>query len=117
MIKEKENLKWVTRPYDPDLVTRLANQTHIAPIVAQTLVGRKIAEPDKIVSFLAPTSLSRGLYPPDRLPGCKGAAEFLADAIRADKKIVVYGDYDVDGMTATAILLFLSGRKRTYTNH
>ena len=105
MIKEKENLNWVTRPYDPDLVARLANQTHIAPIVAQTLVGRKIAEPDKIVSFLAPTSLSRGLYPPDRLPGCKRAAEFLADAIRADKKIVVYGDYDVDGMTATAILL------------
>ncbi|MDD3589151.1 MAG: DHHA1 domain-containing protein [Thermoguttaceae bacterium] len=105
MIKNKQKVEWITRPYDPDLVARLAQQTGVEPIVVQTLIGRKIADPSSIVNFLAPPSLSRGLYPPHRLPGCQEASEFLADAIRADKKIVIYGDYDVDGMTATAILL------------
>ena len=95
MVQEKQSKIWVSRPYDPDLVKRLSQQTKIAPIVAQALTGRGITEPDKIVSFLAPPSLSRGLHNPSRLPGCKDAAAFLADAIRAGKKIVVYGDYDV----------------------
>lgn len=105
MVQEKQSKVWIPRPYDPDLVKRLSQQTKISPIVAQTLAGRGITEPDKLVSFLAPPSLSRGLHNPTRLPGCKEAAVFLADAIRAQKKIVVYGDYDVDGMTATAVLL------------
>ena len=105
MFQKKEDKIWATRPYDPAVVERLARQTQIAPIVAQTLVGRKIVEPDKVVQFLAPPSLTRGLYPPERLPGCRLAAQRLADAIRQNKKIVVYGDYDVDGMTATAVLL------------
>ncbi|MBQ9813861.1 MAG: DHH family phosphoesterase [Thermoguttaceae bacterium] len=105
MIKEKENWEWITRPYDSELVSRLAQQTGVEPIVVQTLVGRKVVNPRDIVNFLAPASLSRGLYPPYRLPGCQRASEYLADAIRARKKIVVYGDYDVDGMTATAIIL------------
>ena len=104
-MKEKEHIEWTTRRYDPDLVSRLSQQTQISPIVVQTLIARGISEPNKLIDFLAPPSLSRGLYPPERLPGCKHAAEFLADAIRRDKKIIVYGDYDVDGMTATAILL------------
>ncbi|MGI6402162.1 MAG: single-stranded-DNA-specific exonuclease RecJ [Thermoguttaceae bacterium] len=105
MVQEKLSKIWVARPFDPDLVRRLARQTRIAPILAQTLAGRGIEEPDKIISFLAPPSLVRGMHPPSTLPGCEKAAKFLADAIRSKKKIVVYGDYDVDGMTATAILL------------
>ncbi|MGN0911536.1 MAG: DHH family phosphoesterase [Thermoguttaceae bacterium] len=96
---------WIARPYDPDAVERIARQTKISPLVAQALLGRGFREPDKIVSFLAPPSLSRGLHNPVRLPGCVQAAKFLAKAIRAQKQIVVYGDYDVDGMTATAVLL------------
>lgn len=105
MSLEKENKTWVCRPYDPELVSRLSQQTNVPPIVVQTLVARKVASPDQIRAFLAPPNLSTGVYSPDLLPGCAQAAELLAKAIRDNKRIVVYGDYDVDGMTATAILL------------
>ena len=105
MVQEKKSKAWIARPQDPKLVARLSEQTKVSPILTQILFGRGIAEPDKLVSFLAPPSLARGLHNPSKLPGCREAAAFLADAIRAKKKIVVYGDYDVDGMTATAILL------------
>lgn len=105
MANDKVSRVWETRPYDPDSVARLSQQTKIPPMVAQVLYGRGVDTPEKIVSFLAPPSLSRGLHKPSKLPGCVEAAKFLAEAIRAGKKIVVYGDYDVDGMTATAVLL------------
>ncbi|MBQ9874848.1 MAG: DHH family phosphoesterase [Thermoguttaceae bacterium] len=105
MTLRKEKLIWTTRPQDPEFVSRLASSAGVPFVVAQTLVGRNIVDPEEVAKFLAPPNLAKGLYPPDRLPGCREAAKFLADAVRADKKIVVYGDYDVDGMTATAILL------------
>lgn len=105
MTVQKEEKEWVARPYDPELVARLAQLTNAPPIVVQTLVARKIVSPERIRAFLAPPNLSTGLYPPEKLPGCSQAAKLLAQAIRDGKKIVVYGDYDVDGMTATALLL------------
>src|SRR5262249_62323939 len=48
-----------------------------------------------------------GLYEPDRLPGVPEAAERLLAAARDKRRICVYGDYDVDGVTGTAILLNL----------
>ncbi|MCF0234622.1 MAG: DHH family phosphoesterase, partial [Thermoguttaceae bacterium] len=101
----KEKKLWIARPYDPNAVDRLVKRTGVSPIVAQVLAGRKIVDPEKIVQFLAPPNLSKGLYPPEALPGCERAAKLLADAVRVGKRIIVYGDYDVDGMTATAILL------------
>ena len=105
MDQDRKSKRWIARPQDPVLVERLSRQTKVPLILAQILFGRGVTEPDKLVSFLAPPSLARGLHDPAKLPGCREAAAFLADAIRAKKKIVVYGDYDVDGMTATATLL------------
>ena len=107
-LKAKETKIWITRPYDPDVVARLAKQTGVSPLVAQALVARKTTDPEKIVLFLAPPNLSRGLYAPERLPGCADAARVLADAVRAGKKIVVYGDYYVHCITSTAVLPHLS---------
>ena len=102
----KENCakKWVPRPYDPQLIARLSKQTGISPAVIQIMAGRGIVDPGQIILFLAPPSLGKGLYRPERLPGCRQAAELIVEAIRAQKKITIFGDYDVDGMTATAIL-------------
>ena len=44
------------------------------------------------------------LLPPEALPGAAAAADRLATAARAGQKVVIYGDYDVDGITGTAIL-------------
>ena len=104
MIK-KEGKVWIPRPYDALLVERLAKQTGLPPMVAQLFAGRNIIDPAEINAFLAPANLAKGLYPPERLPGCTESAVHLLKAIRDGKKITVYGDYDVDGMTATAILV------------
>src|ERR687890_205638 len=64
------------------------------------------------------------LAPPDApalLPGLTAAADRVARAVRDQEKIVIYGDYDVDGITATAILWhaikILGGRAEFYIPH
>ena len=59
--------------------------------------------PDDARRFLdAPLT---GLHPPDLLPGVTEAAERILDAVRPGRRLCVYGDYDVDGVTGSAILL------------
>jgi single-stranded-DNA-specific exonuclease len=90
-------------PHDRDAVERLAATLQVAPVVAQLLLNRGLTAPDSGRRFLeSPLS---GLYPPELLPGAERAAERLYDAVQAGRRICVYGDYDVDGTTGTAILL------------
>ena len=80
----------------------LANKMKNAPLVAQILHNRGIDDPDKARAFLAPKLTE--LHDPMELPGVGVAAKRLAKAAMGGEKIVIYGDYDVDGMTGTAIL-------------
>jgi single-stranded-DNA-specific exonuclease len=94
---------WHLLPHDPDAIGRLAAVLRVTPIVAQLLHNRGIAEPDLARRFLD-TPLT-GLHPPERLPGVAEAADRLLAAARQGRRICVYGDYDVDGLTGTALLL------------
>src|SRR5437762_11314353 len=80
----------------------LASCLKISPLIAQILLNRGIASPADCSAFLAPSL--HHLHQPALLPGVLKAAERINHAIRAKEKIVIYGDYDVDGITATAIL-------------
>ena len=93
---------WLTRPYHPEKVGYLSKSAGIDPVLAQIFLGRGISSPEEVQKFLNPTLLD--LRPPQDLPGCADVAQKLWDAIKAGRKITVYGDYDVDGMTGTAIL-------------
>jgi single-stranded-DNA-specific exonuclease len=77
----------------------------IPPLLAQVLHNRGITDPEITRSFLNPELKS--LLPPETLPGAIDAAEIIARKIRERSPIVIYGDYDVDGITATAILWHL----------
>ncbi len=79
-----------------------AERWGVPPLVAQVLHNRGIELDDSPVSFLAPQM--RDLIPPDELPGARAAAKMIAEAARAQEKIVIYGDYDVDGITGIASL-------------
>ncbi|MEM8739794.1 MAG: single-stranded-DNA-specific exonuclease RecJ, partial [Planctomycetota bacterium] len=72
------------------------------PLVARLLAQRGVASPAEAGRFLKPTL--NDLADPAGLPGCAAAADRLARAVRERQPIVVYGDYDVDGVTASAIL-------------
>ncbi len=94
---------WRLLPHDPAVVQRLAAQLRHPPLVAQLLLNRGIHDADDADRFLR--SPLKGLHAPQLLPGVPQAVERLLAAIKAGKKICVYGDYDVDGVTGTAILV------------
>ncbi len=107
--------RWRIASYDPGRVAALGQAAGIPHVVAQLLLGRGISDADGVRRFLD-VKLS-GLRDPEELPGCVQAAELLHQAIRAGRRITVYGDYDADGVTATAILLLclkLLGAKADY---
>jgi single-stranded-DNA-specific exonuclease len=94
---------WRLLPHDGAAVERLSAALGLGPIVAQLLLNRGLNEPGQARRFLE-AALS-GLHPPELLPGVAAAAERILAAIRAGRRLCVYGDYDVDGITGSAILL------------
>jgi single-stranded-DNA-specific exonuclease len=97
---------WKSRLPSPH-VSRLANESNITPLQAQLLINRGIIDASSATSFLAP-KLSQ-LMDPMLLQDMDLAVERIVAAIERQEKITVYGDYDADGITATALLLnFLS---------
>ena len=93
---------WRIHSHDPDCIARLVRGADLSAVVAQLLICRGVTDPRDAHVFLDP-KLS-ALRPPEDLPGCSAAAERIHAAITANRRIVVYGDYDVDGMTAVAVL-------------
>lgn len=89
------------------------------PLVARLLAARGVVGEDAVDRFLKPRLTD--LHDPADLPGVVPAAQRLRQAVEDRQPIVVYGDYDVDGVTASAILyhtLTLAGADvRTYVPH
>jgi single-stranded-DNA-specific exonuclease len=80
----------------------LAARLKISPLVAQVLLNRGIDSAQQGQNFLKPSL--KLLHEPSLIPGLEIASERIAKAVRDREKIVVYGDYDVDGITAVSIL-------------
>ncbi|MFN7732961.1 MAG: single-stranded-DNA-specific exonuclease RecJ [Pirellula sp.] len=95
--------RWIFRGHDSGAFLRLADQLNIDPVVAQLLSVRGIDTPDRAKFFLE--SKFADLRDPELLPGIDTAANRILKAIADREPITVYGDYDADGMTATAIML------------
>lgn len=82
------------------------------PVVARLLANRGFTTADEAQKFLQPKLTDLG--DPTDIPHCVVAAELLAQAVKAGRKVVIYGDYDVDGVTASTVLyhaLTLAGAK------
>lgn len=97
----------------------LAARLKVSPLVAQILLNRGMADPGDCQKFLRPTL--KDLHDPSLLAGLPKAAERVARAINDHEKIVIYGDYDVDGITAVTILWhaikLLGGDAHYYVPH
>ena len=105
---------WEISPRSPYTKT-LAEKLKITPIFAQVLLNRNLTEPSAARAFLSPKLTD--LVEPARLPGMSAAVERIRQALEKDEKIVIYGDYDVDGISSVAILwhlIHLLGRKAEY---
>lgn len=93
--------RWNVAPSDP-AAQELSSRLKVSPLVAQILLNRGVREPQECQDFLRPSL--KCLHDPYAIPGLQKAAERIAQAIRDKQKIVIYGDYDVDGITAASIL-------------
>ncbi len=87
----------------PEVVENLSASLNISPTLARILSNRQIRLPEEADHFLNP-SLDR-LHDPFLMRGMSEAVRLLTSAIRAREKILVYGDYDVDGVTGTTLLV------------
>lgn len=93
---------WRFAPRDVSLVQALAKQCGISPVVARLLLQRDVTTSAAVAAFLRPKLTD--LRSPALLPGMAAATSRIMASVKAGEPIVVYGDYDADGMTATAIL-------------
>ncbi len=93
---------WRISPCDDALVGRLVRGFRISAVTAQVLVKRTDGTPEVVGEFLA-RKLTQ-LHDPERLPGVSAAADRIVAALKSQRRITVYGDYDVDGVTAVSVL-------------
>lgn len=88
---------------DPAAVRELSQKLNCHPLTATVLVNRNIETQSEANHFLK-VSLNH-LRPPSSLKGTDAAVKRIYDAIIGKQKILIFGDYDVDGITATVVLL------------
>src|SRR5271154_1265216 len=94
--------QWGVQTVDPAPVTRLAEHLHCPNAIASLLVSRGIADPAAAQTFLNPTIAD--LHDPMLMLGMALAAARIQQAVRSSEPILIYGDYDGDGTTATVLL-------------
>ncbi len=99
--------RWSVAPPQPLLAGQLANALNLSPLLAQCLLNRGLSEPGPIGAFLEPRL--KQLADPFLLPNMAAAVDRLLQARERNEPLVIFGDYDVDGVTSTALLLEVLG--------
>src|SRR5947209_10622723 len=94
--------RWTIAPPQPLLTGQLANALKISPLLAQCLVNRGLSELEHIANFLQPRL--KNLADPFLLPNMAAAVDRLFHARDRKEPLVIFGDYDVDGVTPTTFL-------------
>lgn len=94
--------KWEYYETDETKVKEIAEQFQLPTLVANILVNRNITQKDKIEVFLNPNR--NDFYSPYLLNDMEKAVNRIQKAIQEHEKVVIYGDYDVDGITSITVL-------------
>ncbi len=109
---------WKTRSDEevPAHVERIAEELQITPLIAGILWSRGYRTREEMDGFLSPGL--RNLSQPSSIPGLSEAAAVLARGLEQGRRMAVWGDYDVDGVTSTALVKsFLAGRGFDVVHH
>lgn len=95
------NKKWEISTENKEKQKQIANKYNISELLAGILLNRGIDE-DKIKVFLSPTRSD--FYDPFLMPDMQIAVDRIIKAINQKEKMIIYGDYDVDGITSISVL-------------
>ena len=94
--------RWQVATPDDEARQRLAAELSLSPLLCQILINRGITDAEMARKFLAPSL--HDLHDPYLLSGMEVSVRRIVGAIQMNEQIAVYGDYDVDGVTGTALL-------------
>ena len=95
------NKKWECYPKNEELAKQIAEKYQISEMIAEILINRKV-DLDQIEQFLNPTR--HDFHDPFFMPDMEKAVSRILEAMEKKEKIVIYGDYDVDGITSITVL-------------
>lgn len=96
------NKKWECYQTDEEKVKKMAKEYNISPLIATILVNKNLEGKKDIDKFLNPTR--NDFYDPYLMPDMEIAINRIIEAIEKREKIIIYGDYDVDGITSITVL-------------
>jgi single-stranded-DNA-specific exonuclease len=99
----KSKTRWIVRHSNESTAKKLANELNISEILASLLLNRGITDRDEARRFLFDEGES--FHDPFLFPDMKKAVERIQQAVHLQEKILVYGDYDADGVSSTVIMM------------
>jgi single-stranded-DNA-specific exonuclease len=94
--------RWNIQKHDRESVAALSRAMKVSPLVAALLISRGFSDEEKAYKFLNPSY--DDLHEPNLLKDMKKSVERILKAVEAGEKILIWGDYDVDGTTGTVVL-------------
>lgn len=95
------NKKWQYADIDKENAKRIAEKFGLSEITAGIIANKHLTD-EQIQIFLEPTR--DNFYDPFLLPDMEKAVERIVNAIEKKERVVIFGDYDVDGITSTTVL-------------
>lgn len=96
------NKKWECYNNNNEEVEKIANEFNVSKLLATILSNKKMSKKEEIEKFLNPTR--NDFHDPFLMPDMKIAVDRIIKAIETKEKIMIYGDYDVDGITSITVL-------------
>lgn len=95
-------VRWTIKKHDRAIVSALASELGVSPVIAAMLINRGFADAEPARRFLSPSL--EDLHEPLLLKDAERAVERILAAVEKGEKILIWGDYDVDGTTGTVVL-------------
>ena len=102
---------WKIQEVDPDLVLALQQELELSPLICRFLVQRGISTAEEAQTFFKPTL--KDLPDPFLMKGMQIAIDYLHEVIDNNEKILIFGDYDVDGTTSVSLLYTFLERRHS----
>lgn len=96
------NKKWELFSTDYEAVEKLKKEYNLSELLATCLVNRGITKGEDLKVFLEPTRSD--FHDPFLMPDMRKAVDRILKAMESKEKVIIYGDYDVDGITSTMVL-------------
>lgn len=96
------NKKWEVSQNNNEQIEKLEKETNLSPLLASILINRNITTVQEIEMFLNPTR--NDFHDPFLMPDMDKAVDRILKAIKNQEKVIIYGDYDVDGITSITVL-------------